>query len=547
MVITLFVLIFATFFYAAFVESKTQLHMAQLEGYKPNQYLRFGLANLKSLFINETLFLVIEPLFGLFIINLLGVNFRYLFGMAFIFLIFWFLAAVYICLNHQKKQKNAKKPLVFTKRATRLFILQLVLQFFAAYVIFIFIVGILKGHVLTLLLLLGLNIYLAPFFMLFSVTMIYPLEMHIQYRYFKKAQEKIRKMKHLKVIGITGSYGKTSTKYFLTTLLKQKFNTLMTPESYNTPMGITRVIREQLSEEHEVFVCEMGARYRGDIKTLCELAGPSIGVITAIGPQHLETMKTIENIVKTKFELVDFLPQDGIAVLNGDNKYIRRQAENIRVKTLFYGIDSEKGDLYITCDSIKNSREGLEFEVKLKDGTGFVCKTSLLGRHNVSNLLAAICVALYLGLSVQEIQAGLRNIKPVPHRLQLLDTSNGVTVIDDAFNSNPEGARRALEVVEELEGGKKIIVTPGMVELGDIEREENKRLGQAIARCCDYAIIVGKRRAQPLLEGLREENFPEDGIKVVASLDEATKILAEIVRAGDVVLFENDLPDNYVE
>jgi UDP-N-acetylmuramoyl-tripeptide--D-alanyl-D-alanine ligase len=170
-----------------------------------------------------------------------------------------------------------------------------------------------------------------------------------------------------------------------------------------------------------------------------------------------------------------------------------------------------------------------------------------LGRHNVSNLLAAITVALRLGLSVEQIREGLRKIKPVPHRLQILDTGNGVTVIDDAFNSNPVGAREALECVKEMDGGKRIVVTPGMVELGKVEYEENKKLGKIMAACCDYAILVGRKRSKPILEGLEEGNFPQDRIRVVTGLDEATVVLSQIVRPGDVVLFENDLPDNYNE
>jgi UDP-N-acetylmuramoyl-tripeptide--D-alanyl-D-alanine ligase len=543
--IVLFFLMIAAFFYAAYAESRAQLHMAQLEGYRPKQYLNFIILNLKNVFAGRNVFLVLEPVAGILIISLLGREFR--FGILLMFFFIWVLAAFYAGSTRQKRLKKAKKPLVFTKRAIRLFALALFVQLISAYIAFLYIAGVYGGNALDILLLFGLDIYLAPFVMLFSATVIYPLEMHIQKRYFRQAQEKIRNMRHVKVVGVTGSYGKTSTKYFITTLLSQKFNTLMTPESYNTPMGITRVIREQLSEKHEVFVCEMGARYRGDIKTLCELAGPSIGVITAIGPQHLETMKTLENIAKTKFELVDSLPKGGIAVLNGDNEYIRRHAQNIGVKTLFYGMDSGRGDLYITCDCIKNSREGLEFKAILRDGTDFVCRTSLLGRHNVQNLLAAICVALEMGLTVDEIQAGLSEIKPVPHRLQIIDAQNGVTVIDDAFNSNPEGARQALEILKEINAGKKIVVTPGMVELGAVEKEENRKMGKLMASCCDYAVLVGKRRTLPIAEGLKEENFPPENIVVVQNLDEATKVLSGLVKSGDIVLFENDLPDNYDE
>jgi UDP-N-acetylmuramoyl-tripeptide--D-alanyl-D-alanine ligase len=189
----------------------------------------------------------------------------------------------------------------------------------------------------------------------------------------------------------------------------------------------------------------------------------------------------------------------------------------------------------------------LKFRVYGEGGIDFECRTALLGKHNASNMLAAISVALKLGLTVEEIKRGISKIEPVPHRLQLIKTNNGVTVIDDAYNSNPEGAKQALETIKSFSGGSRIVVTPGLVELGSVEHKENKKLGKVIAECCDYAVLIGIKRSRPLVQGLKEKGFAEDRIIVVTSSNEGMRKLGKIVKAGDVVLFENDLPDNYTE
>ncbi|WP_207670895.1 UDP-N-acetylmuramoyl-tripeptide--D-alanyl-D-alanine ligase [Caloramator sp. E03] len=521
---------------ASYKEVIRQLHIAQLEGYKPKQYIIWQKNNFLQIYIKgNTLFLLSAIV--LFILNLIFKNQN----LNFIFLAIFAAACIIFAYRDKNRNVKAKKPLVYTNRAKRLLTTSVIIT--GALVVVLFNLFRLKSFVLGLLILR----IIIPFIMYISTVFIYPVEMLIQYRYFKEAQNKIRNMKNLKVVGITGSYGKTSTKYFIKTILSEKYNTLMTPESYNTPMGITKVIREQLKEEHEVFVCEMGARYVGDIKTLCRLANPSIGVLTSIGKQHLETFKSIENIAKTKYELIESLPENGVAIFNGDNEYCLKLAKKTNKKTYLYGFKNIDKNLYVYAKDIEITREGIKFRVCGNNGIDFTCKTQLLGKHNVSNILAAICVAFEMGLDEKQIISGVSKIKPVPHRLELVKSNSGVTVIDDAFNSNPVGANEALETLKEIDGNKKIIVTPGMVELGEIEYEENKKLGGKIAECADYAILVGVKRSKPIKEGLLEKGFPEDRIFVVSNLDEATSKLSGIVAIGDVVLFENDLPDNYNE
>ena len=324
-------------------------------------------------------------------------------------------------------------------------------------------------------------------------------------------------------------------------------------------MGICKVIRGELTAEHEIFIVEMGAYKRGDIRELCNLASPQIGILTAVGPQHLERFKSIENIAKTKYELIESLPPGGLAVFNCDNEICagladKREQDGNPVRR--YATEaspvvsaSERAELSAT--NIQHTDEGLAFTIHMSVGTAETAKaeirTQLLGRHNVSNILAATTAAIECGMTLEEIRVAIANVKPVPHRLQLTSSESNVTIIDDSFNSNPVGAKAALEVLTEIQGGKKVLVTPGMVELGEREYEENKRLGEHAADVCDLVILVGPRRTTPILDGLKAAQYPTQQIIVALNLEEVKQHLATQVQAGDVVLFENDLPDNYNE
>ena len=532
----IFAAIFGIYILSFYKESKNQLHMAQLEGYKPSQYYSWIVHNLKAIFIDDDILFLAAG----FLMSALNYMKNPL-AAEITGIVLYTGVIIFSIYLSKKNVKKPKKPLVMTSRAKRLMSINYMLLALYGIILLVF------SNIITSISCFLFIRYLLPLNMLLASVIAYPVEMAIQRWYFRDAQKKIRSFKNLKVIGITGSFGKTSTKYFIKTILSEKYNVLMTPESYNTPMGITRVIREQLNDNHEVFVCEMGARYPHDIKTLCNLAGPSVGVLTSIGKQHLETFKTIGNVAKTKYELIESLPQGGIAVFNGDNEYCMKLAEKTKLEKYIYGIENINDSTDVYAKDIKNTKKGLIFKVIFKGGEEIECTTSLLGRHNVSNILAAICVAKDMNLSDDEIIRGISKIKPVPHRLELLDTNNGITVIDDAFNSNPEGAAFAMESVKEIEGTKKIVITPGMVELGSSEYEENKKLGRKISECCDIAILVGAKRAKPMLDGLNECSFNKENIIVVSNLDEATSKLSGIVRPGDVVLFENDLPDNYID
>ncbi len=374
-------------------------------------------------------------------------------------------------------------------------------------------------------------------------VLVQPMEKAVQAWYLNDAKKKLAAMKDLLVVGITGSYGKTSAKVILATILSEKYKTYATPASYNTPMGLTRAIREQLDASHQVFIAEMGARHMGDIAELCRLVRPKYGLLTSVGPQHLETMFTIENITRTKYELIESLPPDGMGFLPSDNEICLELYKKTEKPKALFGFDGHGERLYMAASGIEHGHLGSTFTLTGPDGQSVRCTTKLLGKHNVQNILGCAAVAYALGLTMEEIARGIAKAQPVEHRLQLVPTANGITVIDDAFNSNPAGARAALEVLGSFPG-RKIIVTPGLVELGDAEEAENEAFGRAMAPVVDIAILVA-RNAAAMKKGLLEAGFPEDNLIVTGKLAEATAALGHLTRVGDVVLFENDLPDHY--
>ena len=440
------------------------------------------------------------------------------------------------------QSKESKLPLKITARVWRLIatavLLMLALSGLAmVFVPLNFIVQIV-GWLLTF------NLF-AYFIVLIANQINKPLEGQIRLGFINDARRIIKESSSLDVIGVTGSYGKTSTKHALHAILGEQFNTLMTPESYNTPMGITITIRNYLKPVHSKFIAEMGAYKVGEINELCEIAYPKYGVLTSVGPQHLETFKSIDNVKQTKFELIEYLPEDGIGFINIDDENIRDYYENKfsgKCTVYTYGIEREAD--YRASD-IMVSEKGTTFNVTFRDGSVHQFQTKLLGRHNIYNTVASIALGNELGIPVEKMQVAVRKMKPVTHRLELRRNGN-FTIIDDAFNSNPVGSKMALEVLGQM-NGKRIVLTPGMVDLGTAQFELNKAFGTYMKDTCDYVILVGKKQTEPIQEGLKEVGFPEDQMTVAENLTEAFKVMYEVVEPGAFVLIENDLPELFAE
>lgn len=516
--------------FGAVLASQRYLHMLQLESYQGKMYLKWvlrrGLSECIPCMVCAIGAMAIKyPSGGELLVGVvLDVAFT-----------------AYCVVKFLRERKlPAKKPLVYTSRIKRLNIVMSVLFVIVAWGGF---VGFPMQPDLAVK---GILRYvpgmLPPMTMFVAYLIAYPMEELIKKKFFNEAKKKLASRENVKRVAITGSFGKTSTKYILGAMLSEHYNTLITPGSFNTPMGVTRIIREQLEDSHEVFVAEMGARYVGDIKELCTLVNPQYGMITAVGKQHIETFGSYENVIKTKGELFDALT-DGCAFANGDQADCVKLLEACGAKEKYlFGIHGE--NLYMRAGEISVSRGGSSFTLYTWSGESVACSTKLLGEHNIVNITGAAACAYKLGVSLDEIARAIAKVEPIEHRLQLIP--GNVTVIDDAFNSNPVGAKAALDVLAQFDG-RRIVVTPGMVELGDEEEEIHKEFGKQMARCADVVILIGEARTDSIRRGLIAGGFDENSLVIVESLKQASAKLPLYTTPGCVVLFENDLPDNYDE
>lgn len=482
------------------------MHMFQLNSYFLKKYGNWMKVNIKKILL-RSINIIIPTLILLFNNNIARI-------------ISIIILAISILANLPKSK--AKIPLKFTNRVIRMFITQAIL---------ITIICIISNNYITF----GVLNIIAFGLCIIANIINYPIEYGIRKHYINDAKKILKNMPNLIVIGVTGSYGKTSVKNFLVKTLSAKYEVLTTPKNYNTTMGVVKTIREELKPIHQIFVCEMGATKIGDIKEICDIVNPKFGVITSIGPQHLESFKTIENIIKTKFELYDSVNKNGgITFLNYDNEYLAKQNKS---NTLAYGINNEKLDY--NAYNLKSSSQGLSFSINNVD-----FKTKLIGRHNIVNITGAIAVANYLEIPLDRLVPRVREFKSVEHRLQLISKGN-LNIIDDAYNSNPVSSKSAIDTLSEFDG-TKIIVTPGLIELGGDEEKYNFEFGEYMCDVCDYIFLVNSTISKYVLNGINSKKYDNDKIFMVNSPQEAVMQITNFGLNDKItVLLENDLPDNY--
>jgi len=382
----------------------------------------------------------------------------------------------------------------------------------------------------------------APLVLVAADALLTPVQYAINRRYLRAARSKLDVIAPL-VVGVTGSFGKTSTKFAIEALIGPGGTALATPGSFNTPLGVCRAVNERLESRHRFFIVEMGAYAVGEIAELCAFVKPTIGVLTAIGPAHLERFGSMDSIRRAKHEIVRSLPNDGVAVMNVDDSEVRALADGTeRVPVVRYGLDPS-GHPDVTAADVEVTARGTSFTVAAR-GESLRVETRLLGRHAIGHILAAVAVALQAGRSLTDLGGAITGLTPVEHRLQLIEGAGGVTVIDDAYNSNPDGAAAALDVLGAMPARRRLVVTPGIVELGPMQAEANARFGEHAARVADTIIVVAPLNRAALVSGAARV---VGGTAVITtdSLAEATATLSGLLAPGDIVLFENDLPDQY--
>lgn len=438
-----------------------------------------------------------------------------------------------------------KKPLVMTGRARRTLVVSLAL-FVVASLVLPGLAHLLLGGwpadvgtwaVVTALLIVG-----SPTLLTAADVLLTPVQTAINRRFTSRAQALLAQVGPV-VVGITGSFGKTSTRAAVQGLIAPAQQVMATPGSFNTPLGVVRTINEGLEERHRFFVVEMGARHPGDIAELCRLVRPHIGVLTAIGSAHLETFGSLESIATAKYELIEALPENGIAVMNVDDPAVQALADATeRVEVVRYGLLTAAGP-HVTASDLSTTRSGTHFKlVDARSGESWEASTRLLGRHSIGHVLAGAAVALAAGRRLSDLVAPIAALTPVEHRLQLIEGAGGVTVIDDAYNSNSDGAAAALEVLEALPARRRVVVTPGIIELGALQEQANEELGRRAAAVADTVVVVAKANRAALVRGATGASAR---VVEVDSLADAQAQLASLLGPGDAVLFENDLPDHY--
>lgn len=532
--------------------AKYLLHIFQQHGYKFNEFSGWLIRHWDTvLFPVPHLAMILVAMIARFYLEAYLTNTAITIVMI-IFMVFWFGD---ISDYHRLR---VKKPLVFTTRMIRLTTALVIVSLWipvlgTSYAIH---AGILIPDIFILAFAWIIVDLALPYLLLLAAVIMYPIEKLIQLRYKVMAHNKLSSMHNLKVIAITGSYGKTSTKFLIEAVLQERYKVCVTPGSYNTPMGICKVINNDLQSGDQILILEMGARYVGNIDELCRIARPDIAVITNVGMAHLESFGSIEAIAKTKGALIRHLKPGGSAVLNGDDPEVRKMAVRQDINLLFAGLSREEN--HISAQSITYDENGCSFEMhaggnpKSYDGPvvpegSEQIRMSLLGEHSVVNALLAAGTGVVMNLRLPTIKVALGKVKPVEHRLEL-KKQDGVLVIDDAFNSNPTGAKNAISVLSSFKTGRRYVITPGMIELGDRQESENRDFGIWMAQHRpDHVFLVGKSQTRPVYEGLKKGGYEEERITVANSLFDANDRLREFLKEGDVVLYENDLPDSYTE
>ena len=521
--------LFVAYLYT-YLKSKKSFHMLQQNWYNDGlRYVKWMFQNKKKVFLSLDLLFVIFYLLSNITVKAIMT----------IFVIFYIVISI-IYINKMKKEQ-VKKPLVFTSRVKRLLVTTFILYLIPVIVISL-------NYKITNLsyyyLVIGFMIYLNYFVVLLANVINKPIEALIRLKFKRRAIKKLKSMNSMKVIGITGSYGKTSSKNILSDILNVKFNALPTPKNFNTPLGLIMTINNNLDKFNDLFIAEMGAFRMGEIKELCDLVHPTYGILTCIGTAHMDSFGSRENIQKGKFELIESLPSDGVGVLNMDDEYQVSYKLKNNVKILWVSIDNK--DALYRAEDIELTHLGTKFNLVIKgDKKKYPFETKLLGKANIYNILAGIALGHYLGISINQLQVGVKKVRAVEHRLELKKYLD-INIIDDAYNSNPVGSKMALDVLN-LMPGKKIIVTPGMIELGSEEYELNKKFGEYMAEVCDEVILVGEAQTKPIYDGLMAKKYDKKKIHVLNDVKLAFPLMQKLKDKETYVLLENDLPDIFNE
>ncbi|MAE52468.1 MAG: Mur ligase [Micavibrio sp.] len=510
--------------YAGFLTKRllTYLHAFQQEEYDSARFIKWMLLNKV---IDKRLTVILLAL---------GVMWFFLGEFRFLISLLVFIAFTVISYVEKNPRKESKKKLAMTARAKRIYTIALLAGLLpAGFVLFVHLPWIWIALV-----------QFAPFTLVIANGLLKPYEELTQKKYWNEAYKKLRDLSPT-VIGITGSYGKTSVKHVLGHILGNHAPTLMTPGSVNTPMGITRIIREQLDETHRYFIAEMGAYGPGSIQRLCKLCPPDIGVITAIGHAHYERFKSLETVAEAKFELAQAALQREGKVITHEKvlrfPYTEKFSDDHADSFIIAGSTPEYA---LVVENAQQTLHGIEINIKWKE-QAYTLEAPLYGLHHADNIILAFLTACELGLAPEDIINALKTTPQIQHRLEVKKMGKTV-LIDDAYNSNPLGFRSALDLLFQLGNKKrKILITPGMVELGAAHDDVHKQIGIVAAQSCDIAIVIQANRIRSFVHGFNENKRADQTLYEMETFAQAQEWVQDNKQDNDVILIENDLPDVY--
>jgi len=522
------------------LEGNKFMQIIQLSGYHMRGYFDW-LQNTRAKYFLRLLMLVLLSVAGIIVTNVIFRAFSepYSDYLSYLGLTFYFLfSGIFIKILFKTPKKT---PLKMTNRMKRsmalLYVVNLVISFGFILLSTMFLDIFRFGAV-------ALTPLLLPLTVPFVHWVMMPMEKAINYGFVVRAKKKLKEYPSLIKIGITGSFGKTSVKNALATILEEKYSVCATPLNYNTPMGITKTVLENLVPINQILIAEMGARQSGDIMELCNIIEPQYGIVTSVGEQHMATFGSFDNVKRTKAELPKYLGKEGFCVFNIDNDAVQEMSKESECQKALISIKQNDVDVWAT--DIETTEEGTNFTLHLKgEEKSLKCKTKLLGVHNITNLLLCVPLASKLGLTSKQIVEGIKKVQPISHRLQLVYAPNDVLILDDTYNASIEGSQRALEVLQMFKNRRKIVITPGLVELGTIERLANYEFGERISKIADIVVIVNQTHFLSIKQGLLDAKFKEENIYQADTVVLAQDLLKKILKKGDIILWENDLPDNY--
>ena len=441
-------------------------------------------------------------------------------------LVLFALVCALLCIF--RLQIPQKKPFAVTRRMCRLMLL-------------VFFINLAGCIVLPLL---SITPYLlfagTDYAVLVAALILRPVEDRINAGFYRSAQARLAARKDLIRIGITGSFGKTECKQILKGILSERYRVLATPPSFSTAMGVSRVVNEQLRPEHQVFIAEMGAQHKGEIKELTKLVAPKIGVLTCVGNAHLDSFGSIEAAAQTKYELMQGLPEDGMAFFGSDASYGDRLYKLCKAEKYRANIGGEV-ECYMRAEHVEIGEEGTSFELICADGARARMHTRLLGEYSVRNIALCAAVARKLGMEIEEIARGVEKLKPLRHHLEL-KRGGEIHVIDDSLNALPEGAAEALTVLREFPG-RRILVTAGLTELESDADDKNFAFGTQVKDCADHVILIGPENTRALMSGMMSRKFPKSAVRMVRDAADAAALVEEIAETGDSVLYEGVWPE----